>query len=1310
MGLAGLWLLLLAAFLTLHWAILPKLDQWRPELEALATDALRDSGGARLQIGSLSVRSGGWMPVLDLRDLRLVDPEGRTTLHLPQLSAQVSARSLLAWPPRLEQLYLHAPRLSLRRDAQGRVWLGGILLPAAHADAHSAALDGLLRQSEIALKDGRLDIVDETEGGHSLSLTALDGVLRSGLRRHELRVDATPPPELGQRFSLRARVTHPLFARPGDWRRWSGLLYADLPQTHAAALHRHLRLPVTLAQGDGALRAWAELARGELRELTLDLALRQVQLRLAPSLVPLSLNQLAGRVAWQRLSDGSRWSLRGLQFELPPEGPGAPLGSWPASNLTLSLQHAPQALLAPPPLDALRGGLLQADRIDLGLLARVASSLPLGPPLHEALLERAPRGRVQSLELSWQGRMDAPSAWRASGAAQQLAWTGLEAADGAALGQPGLSGASLRFSATQQGGEARLQVRDGALDYPGLLDAARVPLQRADAELRWRRDKEQRWSLEGRQLLLQTEGLRASGSLDWHQTEQAGGHLKLQLKAPQLALPTLPSLLPLALQAEVRRYLQDSLLGGTARQLSLQFDGAPAAFPFREPGSGSFKVQAQVQDARFAFVPSHAERDGQAAFTSPWPAFEGLHGQLSLEGPGLRLRAPRARIAGLEVADVDARIDDMGRDATLQVGGRWRGELPQALAFVRATPVMAWTQQAFGQARGSGAVSGQLHLTLPLAQLEKTQLRGSVQLPGVALQFRDDLPPFADVRGHADFTESGVRLNGLTARFLGGALRLSGGTQDGPLLIDATGQATAEGLRAAAREWPALASLAPALSGQTDYQLRLAFKSALPELELRSNLQGLASSLPAPLAKAAADSWPLLLRVQPMDGGGQREAWGLSLGAVAQALLERDGPRTRRGLIRIGPGDMSLPAEGLVLAWSAPEIDLDPWRQRLGGGAPGGDGFLPARIQLDTPVLRVAQRRLTQASLSVQQLPARQAWQLALKSEQASGELLWRDAGGGQPPSLQARFSRLALPPEETQQVDAWLDSSAASAALPALDIEADDFQMRGRKLGRLSLKAAGAPAGRDWSLQSLVLAHPDATLNASGQWRAADKRTQLDWQLAIDNSGRWLDALGFGNTVRGGRGELKGQLSWKGSPLAPSAAGLDGHFSMQLAAGQFLKADPGVARLLGVLSLQSLPRRLLFDWRDVFSGGFAFDEFAGDVSIQQGVARSSNLRMRGLQASVVMDGSADLRAETTELKVLVIPEFDAGGAALAYATVNPAVGLTTFLAQLLLKKPIAAANTTQLRISGPWSDPKVEKIEKSNASNAAAPPVAPTP
>ena len=51
------------------------------------------------------------------------------------------------------------------------------------------------------------------------------------------------------------------------------------------------------------------------------------------------------------------------------------------------------------------------------------------------------------------------------------------------------------------------------------------------------------------------------------------------------------------------------------------------------------------------------------------------------------------------------------------------------------------------------------------------------------------------------------------------------------------------------------------------------------------------------------------------------------------------------------------------------------------------------------------------------------------------------------------------------------------------------------------------------------------------------------------------------------------------------------GTFRLQAGAGQFTKMDPGVGKLLGVLSLQALPRRITLDFRDVFSEGFAFDE-----------------------------------------------------------------------------------------------------------------------
>ena len=74
----------------------------------------------------------------------------------------------------------------------------------------------------------------------------------------------------------------------------------------------------------------------------------------------------------------------------------------------------------------------------------------------------------------------------------------------------------------------------------------------------------------------------------------------------------------------------------------------------------------------------------------------------------------------------------------------------------------------------------------------------------------------------------------------------------------------------------------------------------------------------------------------------------------------------------------------------------------------------------------------------------------------------------------------------------------------------------------------------------------------------------------------------------------------------------MDGQINVEIDAGQFLKAEPGAARLLSVLSLQSLPRRLAFDFRDLFEQGFAFDSITGDVEIDDGVARTNNLRMRG--------------------------------------------------------------------------------------------------
>jgi uncharacterized protein YhdP len=197
-----------------------------------------------------------------------------------------------------------------------------------------------------------------------------------------------------------------------------------------------------------------------------------------------------------------------------------------------------------------------------------------------------------------------------------------------------------------------------------------------------------------------------------------------------------------------------------------------------------------------------------------------------------------------------------------------------------------------------------------------------------------------------------------------------------------------------------------------------------------------------------------------------------------------------------------------------------------------------------------------------------------------------------------------------------------------------------------------------------------------------------------LRDSGGLLARLGTPDAIRGGEGRLEGDVSWQGSPITLDYASMDGKMNLLVEKGQFLKTEPGAARLLGVLNLQALPRRLTLDFRDVFSEGFAFDFVRGDVRIEKGIALTNNLQMKGVVAGALIEGRADIVRETQNLKVVVVPEINAGTASLYVATINPLVGLTSYLAQMVLSKPLVRAGTSEFHIDGTWADPRVTKVD----------------
>ena len=1300
------WSLLLAAWLTLHWGILPHLNDWRPRIEAQATKVL----GVSVRIGRIEVQAGGWTPTLKIVDVTLVDDRGREALKLPQVVTTVSARSLLALTLRFEQMVIDGAWLDVRRDAQGRIFVAGLSVKDGSGEDGSAAADWFFDQHEFVIRHGSVRWTDERLRAPPLTLTDVDLVVRNGVKRHTIRIDATPPADWGARWSLQARFSQPLWTRSADWKRWNGTVYAQLPRADLAQLRQHMTLPFDLLQGEGGLRAWVEVERGELQAATVDAALNAVTLKLARGLEPLALERLQGRFNFGRRPDGMRLDAQDLGFTVPGSRP------WPRGNLHLALTQRQGVPDAP-----VTGGEFNADRLDLQMMTDIAERLPLGDAMHRMLAQLQPEGEVRALSTHWEGPLGSPARYAVKARIEGLGIAAAPQTSG--IGRPGWRNARVELRADERSGDATLAIDNGAMEFPGVFEEATIPLDRLRAQLAWRIHRPRaapagvppQFELKLRDVHFANADAQGIFGGTWRTGQGAGvsgrgrfpGVLDLSGRLSRGQAARVARYLPLGIPATTRDYVARAVTGGKIDAADFKVKGDLRLFPFHDASGGEFRIRGHVSDVDLAYVP------GPAGAAPAWPALAEVSGDLEFNRAAMDIRHARARVFGYELAQVQGGIRHLGNTPTLLLEGQGQGPLVDVLRFANASPLGDRLGQGLKSAVASGQSALKLALELPLQKLSEAKVKGIVTLLGDDLRLRPDVPPLvAQARGSIEFTHQAFGLRGVSARALGGEVAVEGGTlPDGSTRIQAYGNASAEGLRRAA-EVPWLSRMAASMSGQAPYRLTLGLVKGRAEVTLTSPLTGLALDLPAPLRKPADVPLPLRVQTQLDPQGAARDSLRVEVGNVLQALYHRDlaheTPRVQSGAIGLLQ-PLPPPVPGVTARLNLGVFDADAWRQLtarwFGGDADSGEvtagGYAPRHMALQAQELRLGGRRLDQVNATVAALPGGEpGWLISVAAVQLAGNLEYRPAGASGAGRVRARLSRLALPRSEVESVESLLDQAPAS--VPALDIVVDDFELRDKRLGRLEIEAVnqGEPGAKEWRLAKLNLGVPEAQLRASGRWAAGGnagsrRRMVMDFKLEVSDGGALLQRLGMPGALKGGNGLMQGQVAWQGSPFALDYPSLSAQLHLGLDKGQFLKAGSGAARLLGVLSLQSLPRRLVLDFRDLFNAGFAFDNVSGDVRIREGVASTNNLRMRGVQAAVLMEGQANLERETQDLRVIVVPELNAGTASLAYAAINPAVGLGTFVAQLFLRKPLMQASTREFHITGEWDDPKVDRVER---------------
>nr|WP_235816963.1 YhdP family protein [Bordetella ansorpii] len=270
-GVLAIFVLAAVAFLGLRYWVLPRVDQWRPQIERYASDAL----GARVRIDHIAADWSGLNPRLRLSSVRVYeDRQAGPALELPSVSAVVAWRSLPRLTPRLLNLRVDGADLTVRRDPAGKIWVAGQSFdPNESTDGPSPVMRWLLAQRQVVLYHAKVRWRDEQRQAPELVLSNLDILLRNGALSHRFGIHAQTPGGLARGVSLRGEFNRNLFLRDANPLHWDGQLYLQVDDAQPSAWQSWVSLPA-YPQGRMAARAWLRLSHGQVQDVTMDTVMR----------------------------------------------------------------------------------------------------------------------------------------------------------------------------------------------------------------------------------------------------------------------------------------------------------------------------------------------------------------------------------------------------------------------------------------------------------------------------------------------------------------------------------------------------------------------------------------------------------------------------------------------------------------------------------------------------------------------------------------------------------------------------------------------------------------------------------------------------------------------------------------------------------------------------------------------------------------------------------------------------------------------------------------------------------------------------
>ncbi len=872
------------------------------------------------------------------------------------------------------------------------------------------------------------------------------------------------------------------------------------------------------------------------------------------------------------------------------------------------------------------------------------------------------------------------------------------------------AGIDYRILATEKRGLLRLSSESGTGVFAtGDLFRKPFKIKTIEGDVSWNIDKNQ-FALHSYGVDILNQDISAKVRFDYNSIKNSLGVLDLQADVESGDATSAPNFYPAKIMgSQLLQWLDNAFLTGEVTGGKVLVYGELNDFPYNNK-NGIFEVDATVEHVDLDFHPAWGNIDQAAA-------------RLLFHNNGMDISILNGKIGKtVKVESGYARIKNFSR-SPLQIKAKVHGDGGDYLSFLKSSPLEFAQSNAFSKLSVNGETSLDLGLEIPLimGRVSDAKVNGVLGFNSVDFNFQETPFFVDDINGVASFNQLGAIDSDLSAKIFSEDLKLnvygkksSGGSIDTMInaeaLIDLTDVID-----------PKYHSFLEVVDGKSLWDVSIKLPNSLDapnqrglKIKAKSDLVGTTILLPQPMSKISVLSNKNTEFSMNYMVGDEVDLVAKidSVGSAKIRFADDSFTKMERGQILLGSLNAKIPnTKGMQIYGSLKSFNLDLWKKSLETlvknqqNSSGYEELEFSDIKVDIGRLTFANRDFNEINATLFRKPS--AWRVQLTSDRVNGWLL-ASRQNSHIKKIKGVFEKLDIQSAAngTKNIDTEGDSQSENFPkielveispqdIPELDLVVKKMFVDGQELG--SLNFISSPIEYGMQFERIDIQGNILSMKANGSWLKSEnigERTHFQANMTSSNVGAVFDVFGQKGQVKNGDGKANYDVFWRGSPWEADISSIEGTMDYEVSNGQLLQIEPGFGRMIGIFSIETLWRRMIFDFRDIFSEGFAFDLMKGSIKASDGNAYINNFQLKGVAATVDMEGRIGLRDKDLDQIVTITPKASSALPLVGGLAAGTGVGVGILILQKIFQSPLEKMSSINYKVTGSWEDPKMEKYK----------------